>query len=193
MRTYQAQFVAAAPEPGAFPAPGGPELAVLGRSNAGKSTLINTLVGRRGLARVSNRPGRTRAVNFFDVEGRFLLVDLPGYGYAAAPRAEQAGWSRLIEAYLSGGRPLRGVVSLFDIRRDPDALDEALIAMIGRYGLAWQAVWTKADKLKRARLAGRCRELDRALGTPVEGIAFSSRTRLGRERLLAWIEERVGG
>lgn len=192
MRTYQAQFVAAAPEPGAFPAPQGGEVAVVGRSNAGKSTLINTLVGRRGLARVSNQPGRTRAVIFFLVERRFVLVDLPGYGYAAAPRAEQAGWSRLVEAYLAGGRPLRGVVTLFDIRREPDPLDTALIAMLEKRRLDWQAVWTKADKLKRARLAARCRMLDRALHTPAAGIPFSSRTRLGRDRLLAWIEERVG-
>jgi GTP-binding protein len=188
MKTYRASFVAAAPEPSAFPAPDLPEVAVAGRSNSGKSTLINTLVGQRGLARVSGRPGRTRSINFFEVEERFLLVDLPGYGYAAAPRTEQAGWRALVDAYLGSGRPLTGVVALFDVRRQPDDMDTALVSLLGRHDVPWRAVWTKADKLKRARLNSRVAELDRLLGPRDPGIAFSSRTRQGRDALLGWIE-----
>jgi GTP-binding protein len=193
MRTLRARFLLAAPNASAFPPPGLPEVAVVGRSNSGKSTLINTLVGQRGLARVSNRPGRTRSINFFRVEERFLLVDLPGYGYAAAPRSEQAGWQRLVDSYLGGKRPLRGVVALFDVRRQPDDLDVALVELLQRHRLAWQAVWTKADKLKKSRLGDRVEELDGSLSPPAPGIAFSSKTRLGRDALLEWVEGRTQG
>jgi GTP-binding protein len=193
MRTYSASLLTLAPDPAVFPQPGPPEGAVVGRSNSGKSTLINTLMGVKQLARVSQRPGKTRAVVFFDVEERFRLVDLPGYGYAQAPKKEQQAWAGLIESYLGGRRPIVGVITLFDIRRRPDDRDFMLVGMLARYELSWQAVWTKADKLKKRQVAGRCRELDRLLEPPSPGVAFSSRTRLGREALLEWIEDRITG
>jgi GTP-binding protein len=193
MRTYSASLLTLAPDPAVFPKPGPPEVAVVGRSNSGKSTLINTLMGIKRLARVSQRPGKTRAIVFFEVEERFRLVDLPGYGYAQAPKKEQQAWAGLIESYLGRRRPIVGVITLFDIRRRPDERDFMLVGMLARYGLSWQAVWTKADKLKKRQVAGRCRELDRVLKTPRPGVAFSSRTRLGRETLLEWIEDRIAG
>ena len=191
MRTFQAELITVAPHPGALPPPGRAEIAVVGRSNAGKSTLINTLMGRRKLARVSAQPGKTRAVVLFDVEQRFVLADLPGYGYARGPEADRAGWQRLVEAYLGGGRPIAGVIALFDVRRRPDELDRALVAMLGRHGLAWRAVWTKADKLKRAALARACAGLNAALGPSEPGLAFSAPERLGRQALLDWVEARL--
>ncbi|MBN2493472.1 MAG: ribosome biogenesis GTP-binding protein YsxC [Deltaproteobacteria bacterium] len=188
MRTYRAELLTVAPHAGVFPAAGLPEIAVVGRSNAGKSTLINMLMGRRALARTSARPGKTRAIVFFDVEGRFVLADLPGYGFSRAPKKEQAGWRRLVDAYLGSGRPIAGVIALFDIRREPDELDRALLAMLGRFGLAWLPVWTKADKLARSRLAGRCRQLDRLFGAAQPGVAVSSLGSLGRQAVLDWIE-----
>ncbi len=191
VKTFRANLITVAPVKRAFPAPGLFEIAVVGRSNSGKSTLINTLVGQRGLARVSGRPGKTRAIVFFDIEQRFVLADLPGYGYTRGPMRERAAWRDLVDAYLGGDRPLAGVIALFDIRREPDDLDRALIGMLTRYGLAWRAVWTKADKLKKAEVPKAGRRLDRAIRTVEPGVAFSSKTRLGRDRLLEWIEGRV--
>jgi len=193
MRTYSARLLTVAPNPAVFPPPGPPEVAVVGRSNSGKSTLINTLMGQKKLARVSQRPGKTRAVVFFEVEERFLLADLPGYGYARAPKNEQRAWAGLIDGYLGGERPIVGVITLFDIRRDPDELDFMLIEMLNRYDRDWQAVWTKADKLKKRQVAGRAHQLDRLLATPAPGMAFSSRTRLGRDTLLSWMEAEIAG
>lgn len=193
MRTYSASLLTLAPNASVFPEPGLPEVAVVGRSNSGKSTLINTLMGVKRLARVSQRPGKTRAIVFFDVEERFLLVDLPGYGYAAAPKKEQQAWAGLVDGYLGGDRPIVGVITLFDIRRKPDEKDFALIEMFSRCEQSWQAVWTKADKLKKRQVADRAKELDRLLETPRPGIAFSSKTRLGREALLLWMEDEIAG
>lgn len=193
MRTYSARLLTVAPDPAVFPPPGPPEVAVVGRSNSGKSTLINTLMGVKQLARVSQRPGKTRAVVFFEIEERFLLVDLPGYGFARAPKQEQSAWAGLIDAYLGGKRPIAGVITLFDIRREPDDLDFMLIEMLKRYDRSWQAVWTKADKLKKRELAGRTRILDRLIKAPRTGITFSSKTRQGREALLGWLEDEIAG
>lgn len=193
VRTYSASLLTVAPNPSVFPEPGLPEVAVVGRSNSGKSTLINTLMGVKQLARVSQRPGKTRAIVFFEVEERFLLVDLPGYGYARAPKKEQQAWAGLIDGYLGGQRPIVGVITLFDIRRQPDEKDFALIEMLSRCDQNWQAVWTKADKLKKRELAGRARRLDRLLETPRPGITFSSKTRLGRDALLEWMEDEIAG
>ncbi len=191
MKTYAANFLLSAPNEGAFPAPGLPEVAIVGRSNAGKSSLLNALVGRRKLARISGRPGRTRAIVFFEVEQRFLLADLPGYGYAAGPRAEQASWRKLVGAYFDSRRPLRGVIALFDIRRTPDDLDRALLQMLAARSVAWKAIWTKADKLKRRAQSVRSQELSKVLAPSEAGITFSTKTRQGRDDLLAWIETRV--
>jgi GTP-binding protein len=192
LKTYRAHFFFAAAESGKFPAAALPEIAVVGRSNSGKSTLINTLVGQHKLARVSNQPGRTRTINFFEIEERFVLVDLPGYGYAKGPHFEQAAWQTLVDSYLKAERDLRGVIALFDVRREPDALDSALLALLAGRAVAFQAVWTKLDKLRNSERPGRTGKLDRALNLPARGIGFSSMDRTGREELWTWIEERIG-
>lgn len=191
MRTYRASLVTVAPVPSAFPPVSVPEIAVVGRSNSGKSTLINTMVGQRHLARVSGRPGKTRAIIFFDVEEKFMLADLPGYGFARAPKSEQEDWRRLVGAYMGRARPIAGVIALFDIRRKPDDLDFALVSMLNRHRLAWRAVWTKADKLKKAQLKSTASGLDDVLGCRETGLVFSSKTRLGRDDLWRWIDSMV--
>lgn len=130
----------------AIPAPGLPEVAFAGRSNVGKSTLVNALTGRRTLARVSNAPGRTRQLNFFRLGGRLMLVDLPGYGFARAPRSEVAGWTRLVDAYLRGRPSLRRLCLLIDARHGLKPPDRELIGMLDRAAVSYQAILTKADK-----------------------------------------------
>lgn len=193
MRTLRASLRAESPHAGAFPPPGLPEVAIAGRSNAGKSSLINTLTGIRNLARTARRPGKTRALVFFEVEARFLLVDLPGYGFAQVPRAEMRSWRDLVDAYLSANRPLRGFLALFDIRREPDELDRDLLSLLSAHGIRWRAVWTKADQLKPRQVEPAAKRLDRLLGAPAPGIPFSARTRLGRDELLSQVEAWAAG
>src|SRR5207253_10356038 len=114
-------FLGAATTPGGGPPPGLPEVAIAGRSNVGKSSLLNRLVGRRGLARISATPGRTRQLNFFAVNERFVLVDLPGYGFAVGPERERLGWGSLVEGYLLRRATLRGVALVVDVRRGLEA------------------------------------------------------------------------
>jgi GTP-binding protein len=132
-----------------LPLPGLPEVAFVGRSNAGKSSLINALTGRKALARVSHTPGRTREINFFALGGRLMLVDLPGYGFAEASKSLAAEWQRLIFAYLSGRANLKRVVLLIDARRGVMAIDRAVMELLDKAAVSYCLVLTKIDKLKR--------------------------------------------
>lgn len=136
----------------------GPQVALAGRSNVGKSSLINALVGRHALARVSNAPGRTRELNFFELGRRLMLVDLPGYGHAKAPKAEIARWTRLTLAYLGGRAQLRRVCLLIDARHGVKDADRRLMAMLDEAAVGYQAVLTKCDKVTGAELAARLGE-----------------------------------
>src|SRR5262245_32718049 len=127
MRITAARFLGAAATPGGGPAPGPPEVAIAGRSNVGKSSLINALTGRHGLARTSGTPGRTRQLNFFLLNDAFVLVDLPGYGFAVGPEAERLAWGPLVETYLVGRDVLRGVVVIVDVRRGVEAEEGQLL------------------------------------------------------------------
>ncbi len=131
------------------------EIAFAGRSNVGKSTLINALTGRKTLARTSNTPGRTRQVNFFDLDGRLMLVDLPGYGYARAPKTEIAEWTVLIEDYLRGRAQLRRVCLLVDARHGPKETDRQAMALLDQSAVPYQIILTKCDKLKNEKLQDR--------------------------------------
>ena len=147
------RFVAAAVRLDQIPAWSLPEIAFAGRSNVGKSSLINALVGQRMLARTSQTPGRTRQVNFFDLSRYLMLVDLPGYGYAAAPKQEIATWTHLVDSYLCGRPSLRRVLLLIDSRRGPGDVDRRVMTMLDRAAVSYQVVLTKADKATRAELA----------------------------------------
>ena len=135
-----------------LPEPTLPEIAFAGRSNVGKSSLINALVGRKALARTSNTPGRTQQINFFDLGNQLMLADLPGYGYARAPKAEVKRWTGLIEAYLTGRAELRRILVLVDARHGMKANDKSVMMVLDKAAQPYQVVLTKCDKIKPAAL-----------------------------------------
>ncbi|NJO56755.1 MAG: YihA family ribosome biogenesis GTP-binding protein [Rhodospirillales bacterium] len=146
-------FIAAAARLEQLPPSGLPEVAFAGRSNVGKSSLINALTGRRTLARISQTPGRTRQVNFFELGGAVILVDLPGYGYAAAAKEAIGSWSRLVDAYLAGRARLTRVMLLIDSRRGLKDLDRRVMALLDTAAVSYQAVLTKSDKATVSELS----------------------------------------
>ena len=147
------RFLSAAGSPASLPAMKGDEIAFAGRSNVGKSSLINALTGRNGLARTSRTPGRTQELIFFAADDRVTLVDMPGYGYAAAPKAKVADWTALIHAYLKGRANLKRVYLLVDARRGLAAADDAVLESLDAAAVSYQVVLTKADEVKPAQLA----------------------------------------
>jgi GTP-binding protein len=160
----RARFVTSAARPGDFPPETLPEVAVVGRSNVGKSSLINALVGQDGLARTSRTPGRTRLINWFEIGGqpRFFLVDLPGYGYAEVSQQTREGWRPLIEAYLAQRASLAGVLLLVDIRRNAEDEELDFVPWLAQRGTPLVVALTKADKLpknKRTLEAARAKKL----------------------------------
>ncbi len=174
MKILNAEFIASATEPSQFPAGGLPEVAFAGRSNVGKSSLLNALLGRKSLARVSRTPGRTRLLNFFRVVlsdkhgAEFVFVDLPGYGYAKVAKAVQEQWGPLIEGYLAARSALRGVVLLSDVRRGEQE-EINLARWVQEQGLGLIAVATKIDKLPRGQRVQGIRDLEALLDVPVIG------------------------
>lgn len=174
-------------EPGGWRPPASlPEVAFAGRSNVGKSALLNRLVGRNRLARVSNTPGRTREVNFFRVNDAFVIADLPGYGYARVSKERRATWRPLIEGYLAGSAMLRGIVLLLDARRDPSDDDLAMREYLGELGAPTLVAITKADKLGKAEVAPRAAALAAALSVGEDQVVLTSaETGMGRDELAA--------
>lgn len=168
-----------------MPRDGRPEIAFLGRSNVGKSSLINRLLGRKRLAYTSSTPGKTRALYFYRVNDAFYFVDLPGYGYARAGKEEQRVWAALIERYLDHRGPLRGAVHIVDCRHQPTADDLLMARWLRFHDLTTITVASKSDKLSRGALAGRLPQIGAGLELgPAEGpLSFSARTGAGREQL----------
>ncbi len=166
------------------PDPSYPEVAFVGRSNVGKSSLLNKLMKRKAFARVSNTPGRTREIHFFDVNRQFVLADLPGYGYARISKARKAEWRPLIEGYLTDSPKLWGVVQLLDVRHDPTDDDMVMLDFLAELGVPTIFAVTKVDKLRRAEVAPRIQELARQLGLdPDQIVPFSAQTGQGRDEL----------
>lgn len=165
-----------------YPPPDRPEIAFAGRSNVGKSTLINVLVNRKGIARTSSKPGRTQALNFFLVENCFYLVDLPGYGYARVPLAVKKSWGDMVERYLKNRTNLKAVVVILDIRRDPSSGDKDLLNWLKRYKIAVILVLTKLDKLSKSQNKVMARRIGGQLTGlfPEKPILFSSKTKAGK-------------
>lgn len=182
MHVKSASFVKSAVRPEHYPPADRPEIAFAGRSNVGKSSLINRLVNRRRLVKTSGTPGRTQLINFFDVNQTVHFVDLPGYGYARVPASVQRNWRPMVEAYLSGRPTLRAVVLILDIRRTPRAEDLELMAWLSGHGLAVLPVLTKADKFSRQQQGKQRRRVAEALGADPGGlILFSAKSGLGSE------------
>lgn len=171
------------------PEPSLPEVAFAGRSNVGKSSLLNRLVHRKKLARVSNTPGRTREINFFKINDAFVFVDLPGYGYARVSKERRAEWRPLIESYLRRSPQLRGIVQLLDVRHDPTADDRLMLDFLSELGVPTIVVLTKIDKLTAAQRKKRLHELSVQLGLDEEQvIVFSAVTGEGRDELAEAID-----
>ena len=161
-----------------------PEIAFAGRSNVGKSSLLNKVLKRRSFARVSKTPGRTREINFFKVNDAFLLADLPGYGYARVSKARSADWGPLIESYLRGTKDLRGVVQLLDVRHDPTDDDRQMLDFLADVGVPVMFVATKIDKISRLAVSRRVRDLAIILQVEEDHIIpFSAQTGTGRDEL----------
>ena len=161
-----------------------PEIAFAGRSNVGKSTLINKLVQRKKLARVSNTPGRTREIHFFRVNQDFVLVDLPGYGYARISKERRAEWKPLIESFLKESAGLRGIVMLLDARRDPSSDDEYMLDFLAELGVPVIVAVTKVDKLSHSAIRTRVGAIAKTLGLDEDQvIPFSAVTGVGRKEL----------
>jgi GTP-binding protein len=176
------------------PPPGLPEVAFSGRSNVGKSSLINRLTRRKALARVSNTPGRTREIHFFQINTQFTLVDLPGYGYAKISKTRKAEWRPLIEGYLRTSDELRGVVQLLDVRHDPTDDDYQMLDFLAEIGAPTIFAATKVDKLRKREREERLRALAEQTGAGVDQlIPFSAETGEGRDELAAAIVELVAG
>lgn len=162
-----------------------PEVAFAGRSNVGKSSLLNSLVRRKSFARVSRTPGRTREINFFRVNNGFVLVDLPGYGYARISREKKSEWRPMIESYLRRTTQLRGIVLLLDIRREPSDDDRAMLDFLAEVEVPTIVALTKTDKLSKTMAHERAGEISRALALEADQvIRFSAHTGEGRVELL---------
>jgi GTP-binding protein len=187
-------FIKSATRPAQFPLPDRPEIAFAGRSNVGKSSLINRLVNTTKLARTSSRPGRTQAINFFKVGKDFCLTDLPGYGYAAAPLKLRRNWKVLVETYLKKRHNLKAVVVIIDIRRNLGQGDLELLHWLRSYGKDAIVVLTKVDKVSRGKAkqqhdATSNQLIQDGFGRP---ISFSAKTGQGRQELWKAIHEVVG-
>jgi len=190
MNIKSAEFVTSAAKPAQYPAAELPEIAFAGRSNVGKSSLINVLVNRRHLVKTSSTPGRTQTINFFEINSNLIFVDLPGYGYARVPEAVKKTWGPMIETYLSGRRTLRAVVVIMDMRRTPREEEQNLIAWLKHYSIARILVLTKADKLSKTRQNQKRTAWAAALGeAKADLILFSAKSRQGREDLWQAIEK----
>ena len=191
MKITSAEFVKSSFSEQDWPRTKLPEVAFLGRSNVGKSSLINSLLGVKGLARTSSTPGRTQALNFFLINRRFHFVDLPGYGYARVPRAIRESWGEIVTSYLAKRESLVLLIQIVDSRHEPTTLDLQLREWLTAYAKPHLTVATKSDKLSQNALSKnlkRAREVLDAVGSG-EVVAYSATTGYGRERVWRAIEE----
>lgn len=184
MIVRSAEFITSAVKPEQYPPESLPEIAFAGRSNAGKSSLINALVNRKNLAKTSSTPGKTRLINFFAINNAFYFVDLPGYGYAKVSQSERRYWKPMVESYISSRKTLRGVVIISDIRRIPGAEEIELMGWLANLNIPAIVISSKADKLSNNEQFRQRRAVSRTLSTePEELILFSAKTRQGMDHV----------
>jgi GTP-binding protein len=187
--TINATFVGSYKDVRRMPADNRAQIAFAGRSNVGKSTLLNILVGQKKLAKTSKTPGRTQMMNFFLINDKYYIVDLPGYGYAKASVKAKEEWGRLVNKYLETSPHLAGIVLLLDCRRDPNENDLMMIDWIESGAIKYTLVLTKTDKLSKSQINKKADQIERAFR--VKPILFSSRSGFGRIELSKWIENLV--
>lgn len=190
MEFIDIKLLMTAVKPQQYPDESLPEIALVGRSNVGKSSLINCLANRKNIARTSSTPGKTATINFYEIAGKYRIVDLPGYGYAKVSKQEKEKWGDMIEGYLSGRQSLVQVIQLVDARHKPTADDKMMFDWIKSYNYEPLVVATKIDKLKKSQLEGNLTEIYEDLELTEESvlIPFSSETRQGREQVIELID-----
>lgn len=189
MKIVSTEFVKSATRPVNYPESDLPEIAFAGRSNVGKSSLINVLVNRRNLVRTSSTPGRTQLINFFDINSTFSLVDLPGYGFAKVPLAVKKQWGPMMRTYLETRENLRAVVFIFDIRRVPREEDIQMLDWLEEFSVPTIPVVTKIDKLARGQRDRHLHQIAEASGLPKDAFTlFSAQSREGKEAIWELIE-----
>lgn len=185
MKITSAEFIISAVGPAQYPEDGLPEIALAGRSNVGKSSLINKMIQRRNLARTSSQPGKTQHLNYYRINEQLYFVDVPGYGYAKVSKTQRQAWGKMIEAYLQERKPLQLVIQVIDLRHPPTKDDVAMHEWLTHYDIPLCVVATKADKIPRSRWPKHLKEVKTTLGltaaTPL--IMFSAETGAGRDEL----------
>lgn len=191
MKINRSDLETVAVKPSQYPAPDLKEIAFAGRSNVGKSSLLNLLTGRRKLARVSGSPGKTRTINFYIINDAFRIVDLPGYGYAKVSKSVSAGWGEMMERYLQNRENLVKVVQLVDIRHAPSKQDVEMYEYLRHYGLDGLVVATKADKISRNQMAKQMKLIKQTLGLSAEDVVIpvSALKKTGYQELLDEMEK----
>jgi len=191
MKILSAKFMTSAAKPRQFPVDSKPQVAFAGRSNVGKSSLINAILNRKSLVKTSATPGKTQLINFFLINEQFYCVDLPGYGYAKAPRSVVDEWAPMIEGYIRESPQIAVVIVLLDIRREPDARDARLVEWLAHYGVPACYVLTKADKLKRGEMATARQTITKKLGLAAPPLLTSVKSGQGIVELKAEIARRL--
>ncbi|MDO9566926.1 MAG: ribosome biogenesis GTP-binding protein YihA/YsxC [Candidatus Desulfaltia sp.] len=193
MKIKSSEFVKSAVKPSQYPPADFPEIAFSGRSNVGKSSVINTLLNRKRLVKTSSTPGRTQLINFFLVNSAFCFVDLPGYGYAKVPASVQKNWGPMIETYLLTRETLKGVVLIMDVRRTPGMKELELIAWLSSIGVPLILILTKADKLSKTKQIKQQLAIAETLNVDKDNlILFSAKTGLGKNDIWNAVEKLVG-
>ncbi len=192
MKIHSAELACSAPDPSRFPRDDLPEIAFIGRSNVGKSSLINSLLGQRGLARTSSTPGRTRLIHFFRIDGRFYFVDCPGYGYAKVSKEMRFGWARLLDGYFRQREKLAVCVSIIDSRIGPTRQDLRTLERLREFSLPFFMVSTKADRLSGSELQKSLKHTQ-ALVPAVAVVAYSATKRTGHNKVWALLSRHIQG
>ena len=193
MKVHNVEMVISAVRPDQYPADGLPEFALAGRSNVGKSSFINRMIGRKALARISSKPGKTQTLNFYKIEEQLFFVDVPGYGYAKVSKTEREAWGKMIERYFTGRQELKAVVQIIDLRHPPTADDRMMYDFLKHYNIPCIVIATKADKIpkgkwdKHKKIVKETLEMEKSDSL----IVFSSETGLGFEEAWKTIENKM--
>jgi GTP-binding protein len=194
MDVHNVEMVMSAVSASQYPTDGKPEIALVGRSNVGKSSLTNTLIQRKNFARTSSQPGKTQTLNFYDVEDKLYFVDVPGYGYAKVSKAQREAFGVMIEEYITSRKQLRGVISLVDARHEPSEDDISMYEWLHYYNIPILVVATKSDKISRGKFNKAESVIKKALSFDNEDSDFqffSSETKYGKDEVWHWIEQHI--